>query len=148
MRKVILMVLIGSSFIYADCDSYIRSSNSSNQSACVKATECLKNETTQLAERLNELEIISKNLNNELKSLSNNVARCENYKAYAIENPRITRWKTLAQDCETHYNGLANKLVSAKRNLNTIGKKRAEQLRVQVGVSEASLVHIKAKCNP
>ncbi len=147
MKKIILIIAMSSSFIYSEnCDRYIGSANSQNQSQCVKATECIKNETTELSNTLGELKSISEALNNALIKYANDVARCENYKDYSRKNPNIGRWRTLAIDCEQHYVDLGNKLVTAKRNLRTISN--TQRLQAQIGASEASLEHIKAKCNP
>jgi hypothetical protein len=138
---------MSSSFIYSEnCDDYIRNASPNDQSQCVRATECIKNETTELSNTLGELKSVSEALNNALIKYANDVARCENYKDYSRKNPNIGRWRTLAIDCEQHYVDLGNKLVTAKRNLRTISS--TERLQAQIGASKASLDYIKAKCNP
>lgn len=144
MKKKILTFILGSSFIFADCISFITNANSSDQSACVKATECLKNEITLLIDTLQKLEATSKSLDNEINKSEHAIERCENWEAYSKKEPTVKRWQILAEDCQTHYIQLS-KLMMAKRHLNVINN--TERLKRQIEFCGASLPYIKDKCH-
>jgi len=146
MKKKILTFILTSSFILAeDCTSYLKSADINNQSSCVKATECFKTQTKELEEALNKFKITSQNLNNALLKYANDSARCEVYKEYARKNTDIKNWQELAKDCTNHYSNLSNQLVTARRNLNTFGR-RIPTLENMLNGANASLGYIKNKC--
>lgn len=144
MKKKILTFILGSSFIFADCISFITNANSSDQSACVKATECLKNEITQLVDILQELEDTSKRLDKTINIYEQHITKCQNWKAYSIKEPTVKRWQILVEDCEGVYTNLG-KLMMAKRHLNVINN--TERLKRQIEFCGASLPYIKDKCH-
>jgi len=141
MKKIILVIAMTSSFIFADCSEFIKDTNTD----CVEASECLKNETILLANTLERLALTSKKLNEALIRHANDSARCEVYKEYARKNTDIRRWQVLAEDCQTHYINFGNTLSTAKRNLNVISN--TTRLKRQIEASEASFMYIKDKCN-
>jgi len=145
MKKKILIFIIGSSFIFADCSDPIKNANKDNTSACVEASSCLKNETTLLVNTLERLTLTSRRLNDALIRHAEGVARCEVYKEYARKNPDMRRWQELAKDCQTHYINLSNRLLTAKKNLNVINKNK--DLKRQIEDYEISLEYIKDKCD-
>lgn len=76
---------------------------------------------------------------------ANDSARCDLYKEYARKSPDIKNWQELVKDCTNHYSNLSNELVTAKRNLNTFGR-RIPTLENMFKGASASLEYIKNKC--
>jgi len=135
--------------VYGDhCETELKALRNNNQSACINATECFKNDTQELRSHLQELSVLSKELSDQMKKYVEGTAECENNKAYARKSPNSTRWKNLAEECANYYYETGNTLVKAKRNLNLLDGNKRVKLENDIQASEASLTFIKRKCNP
>jgi len=151
MKKILLGIIISSIFLYGSdnkCAKALGEAKQTDQAACIKATECFKNDTRNLLSSVEGIKAISKELNAQMMAYVAGTAECENNKAYARKAPNSLRWKTLAEECAKYYYETGNVLVSAKRNLNQLNKHGTVDLEDEISASEASLRFIKIKCNP
>ncbi len=149
MKKILLGIISSTILVYGvNCERELKESHRDNQTACVKATNCFKNDTQQLAASLEEIKVLSTELNKQMVAYVSGTADCENNKAYARKAPNSTRWRTLAQECEHYYYETGNSLVKAKHNLNHLDVATREKVENEMRASEASLRFIKIKCNP